>query len=736
MDSAADFPPFQQQLTSSLVQMTRTVGQLSAEDLSFHRTSSAELSESIDEQSGRILSLTSSLLKAATAGTDLPAPTLQDEDSIEDNWRGVVDVIDALLERADACLDEFTGVIKRLSPSQQEQSAAKATKKATSKFPTVYDYGPSKIPKPQLHFERQVDNADDSPFKPLLRTKPHAVVPLEKSVESPDRNPYETEIRAAKYPESTYAVSSPVPYQPWESTTATFVDTLEGVKEMLKELKSAKEIAIDLEHHDVHSYQGLVSLMQISTRDKDWVVDTLKPWREELQMLNEVFADPSILKVFHGSSMDIIWLQRDLGLYVVGMFDTYHAACALNYPKRSLKFLLQKFVNFEADKRYQMADWRIRPIPEGIELTPENNLIDYVSEKSKDEALQRFERSPYDAATGQGPGGWYDYLSRNPAVLSKEQFAVFKAVHQWRDAVAREEDEGVQCVFPKHVLFKVAHAMPLDLGTLFRTLSPVTPIAKDRAADLLEVIKNAKIEGADGPEWRDVYVKPTRAGRSVPATETEQGLVTPPIGEENFPTAARCEVSQFWGAVLDAREPLTPPEYSAVASAEALRLSLPLPPMPRTVSEARDKLAGSAAKPASPKPTPAPVETPEEKEENKIFTVKGLGGPRKRKSEEARSPEGDDASDVIHIGEKPSKKQRRKEKKNKSASQTPQPEEKKEEAEPFNYEAADSVLHAQPAQTGTLHKKRPFNPYKKALEAPSGVRKQKRETPGKSFTFR
>lgn len=66
---------------------------------------------------------------------------------------------------------------------------------------------------------------------------------------------------------------------------------------MLQELKSTKEIAVDLEHHDEHSYIGLVSLMQISTRDKDWVVDTLKPWREELQILNEVFTDPSILKV-------------------------------------------------------------------------------------------------------------------------------------------------------------------------------------------------------------------------------------------------------------------------------------------------------------------------------------------------------------------------------------------------------------------------------------------------------
>ena len=91
--------------------------------------------------------------------------------------------------------------------------------------------------------------------------------------------------------------SDPVPYHPFETTEATFVDTPEAVASMLAELKTAKEIAVDLEHHDTRSYIGLVSLMQISTRDKDWVVDTLKPWRGELQVLNEVFADPNILKV-------------------------------------------------------------------------------------------------------------------------------------------------------------------------------------------------------------------------------------------------------------------------------------------------------------------------------------------------------------------------------------------------------------------------------------------------------
>ncbi|KAL4991260.1 ribonuclease H-like domain-containing protein [Aspergillus falconensis] len=775
MDLSAGFAPFQERVQTSLMDVTRTVGALPVNDLNFHRTSNAKVSEGLDEESGRLLSLTSSLLKAATAGTDISAPVLLDEDSIEDNWRGIVDVIDALLEKADACLDEFTGVIKKLNPSQDKdaetRSAATANANARKgqSFPTIYDYGPSKIPKPQLQFEHQVDPTDTSPFKPLLKTKPHAIETLEQSLTRPVdahqgyRNPYETEIRAAKYPSSVYTASPPIDYLPFESTTATFVDTLDGVKEMLAELKSAREIAIDLEHHDVHSYHGLVSLMQISTREKDWVVDTLKPWREDLQMLNEVFADPNILKLFHGSSMDIIWLQRDLGLYVVGMFDTYHAANALNYPKKSLKYLLQKFVNFEADKQYQMADWRIRPLPSGMfnyarsdthyllyiydnlrnELlansTSEDNLVDYVLEKSKTEALQRYERPVYDAATGQGAGGWYDLMTRSPAILSSEQFAVLKAVHEWRDKVAREEDEGVQCVFPKHILFRVAQTMPQDLGTLFRTMSPMTPITKERAPDLLQVIKTAKVEGATGPEWRDVYVKPTRVPPQVDAP------LTPPTTQDgSFPTASRYETSQFWGAVLDAQTPLlSPPEYSLVASAEALRLSLPLPPMPRTVAEVR------VAQP--PKPTtPAPASKKEEEDKNKIFTVKELGGPRKRKavqqppaevetSSPSEEPEAELELDEIPIGidTHPTKKQRRKEKRERKKKEKQNQSQTAEDSTPFNYDTADSILNANPQPTSGLPSKRPFDPYKKALEAPrTSVKKEKKELPGRSFTFR
>ena len=776
----SDLKSTQESLTASLVRMSRTVAQLAQEDLSFYRSFNKDAAELIDEQSARMLELTNKLMKTSTTDTNVNPPTLTDKDSVDEKWSAVVDVADSLLERADNSLDEFTGVIKKLTPAEEEQAPVM---RKTSKFATIYDYGPSKIPKPQLQFDRKVDTSDITPFKPLLNSKPHAKVSLEKSLQKKQTqqnghegysNPYELEIRTALYPENVYDISPPIAYLPFESTTATFVDTLDGVKEMLKELKGAKEIAIDLEHHDVHSYHGLVSLMQISTRAKDWVVDTLKPWREELQMLNEVFADPNILKVFHGATMDIIWLQRDLGLYVVNLFDTFHAASALGFPKKSLKYLLHEIVNFEADKTYQMADWRTRPLPQGmfdyarsdthyllfiydnlrnqlIEAStpdPEGNLIDYVRDRSKNECLQRYERPVYDEANGQGSGGWYDMLTRNPGTLSKEQFAVFRAVHQWRDKVAREEDEGVQCVFPKHILFKVSAAMPTNMGTLLRTISPMTPITKDRADDLLDTIKQAKIDGGNGPEWRDIAPRP----KGPPKTQPSE-----PKDASNVIFASPTKTSWSMPNVMAYKpKPLPSREFMEAAVERAIKLAIPYPEdFNHTISEGRVILPTDNAEPSSSNPQDSqdsqdsqeyqdsPTSTPQPPEK-KIFTVKEKGRPQKRKvtpvdQSEPSSSGIDNGADQVSLDADYSTTDSKKSRKEKKAAKKAQKAAKAEaESTPFDYGAADSVLNAPSAQAPQAQpkNKKTFDPYRKALEAPSGVRKIKRDMSGKSLTFR
>ena len=328
MSSNDTFKTAREAITSALIDTTRTTGHVANEDLAFQRSSNPSIAPLLDRQSSRLLDLCSRLSHSATTGTDTVAPKLSDADSVEDNWKAIEDVVDSLLEKADACLDEYTGVIKRLSPSRQGgpvKSANTIRKQVPSK-----SYRAQDIPKPQRLFNKIPTNDESTAWKPILRSKPHAIVPLQESLDPTSsehgikqydipfylslkdsgsplselinthlryRHPYEAEITQSRYPPSVYKKLDPIAFKPLDSTSATFVDTPEAVAVMLAELESAKEIAIDLEHHDTHSYVGIVSLMQISTRDRDWVVDTLMPWREDLQVLNKVFTDPSILKV-------------------------------------------------------------------------------------------------------------------------------------------------------------------------------------------------------------------------------------------------------------------------------------------------------------------------------------------------------------------------------------------------------------------------------------------------------
>lgn len=176
------FKAIRDSVSSALAAVTQTSRQLTDEDLPFHRSANPGLATLLDSQASKILRVTRALTRVSAAGTTVTAPQLQDVDSVEDSWQDIGDLIDHLLENADACIDEFQGAIKRPSPSRESHIAVDPPARKT--FAIAKAWNGVDIPKPQLLFaKRPVD--DESPFKPLLRTKPHAVVPLEESI-SPD----------------------------------------------------------------------------------------------------------------------------------------------------------------------------------------------------------------------------------------------------------------------------------------------------------------------------------------------------------------------------------------------------------------------------------------------------------------------------------------------------------------------------------------------------------------------
>lgn len=583
------------------------------------------------------------------------------------------------------------------------------------------------------------------------------------------------------------------------------MDTPEALAAMLTELKTAKEIAIDLEHHDNRSYIGIVSLMQISTRDKDWIVDTLKPWRRQLECLNQVFTDPNILKVLHGSYMDIVWLQRDLGLYIVGLFDTYHAARSLGYPGASLAYLLERFIKFQAQKQYQLADWRIRPLSKELfeyaradthfllyifdnmrnELVersdfskPDANKVLDVLNKSKETALQRYEHPIYDSELGQGATGWYRLVSRTPVQFTPQQFAVFKAVHKWRDDVAREEDDSPIFIMPNHALFSIAKDMPEDKPALFTVIVHVSHILKQRVDGLVDVIRRAKASGLGGP---DLYVtlqrienikKADRESRTEPTPAplaiTPSAPLPPPAlvtqksaAPVSFDMSAlRTATSQFWGTLAPNNEDLPP----TPTSLPDISFSLPLPPLGAEIfADSNTSNSPTAPAPEAPQFV-AKEERPAEDPRTDIFVVRQLGG-RKRKAAEALaspaaatpSKSADPMLDDEIMLEEDEETQHRQGKAARKAARRAEKEARKaekraaknaardEDEQAFDYAGAPSVLHANTASSdkkkdrkGKKDKKKAanFNPYAKLADVPKGLPPVQKESAGRSKTFK
>lgn len=65
----------------------------------------------------------------------------------------------------------------------------------------------------------------------------------------------------------------------------------------------------------------------------------------------------------HAANLDVVWLQKDLNLYVVNLFDTTIAANEIGFRQPGLGSLLKQVcgVTIEKNKDFQKYfDWRTR----------------------------------------------------------------------------------------------------------------------------------------------------------------------------------------------------------------------------------------------------------------------------------------------------------------------------------------------------------------------------------------
>uniref|UniRef100_A0A8C7FI37 Exosome complex component 10 n=1 Tax=Oncorhynchus kisutch TaxID=8019 RepID=A0A8C7FI37_ONCKI len=469
---------------------------------------------------------------------------------LEERFDLVVDSNDVILEKVGILLDDAAGVNRSQQPvmpagfqppkivvsSWNRKGGDSGSGRSSETFRLLQA---KNVTRPQLKFREKVDNSN-TPFTPKIFVKPNAIKPLpsyftnkhirkerpedldvpaaladfihqqrtQEHVEDMFAHPYQYELDHLALPE--HLLSKPEP-QVNCLTKCSFIDNLEDLVAVNEKLAKTSEFAVDLEDFLLNhvSFLGITCLMQISTRDEDFIIDTLE-LRSELYILNEAFTDPAIVKVFHGADSDIEWLQKDLGLYIVNMFDTHQASRTLNLGRHSLDHLLKLFCNVDSDKRYQLADWRIRPLPDEmfqyaradthyllyvydrlrVDLWEVGNgqpaLLQMVWHKSKDISLKKYMKPLFTEDS------YMDLLRKQKKAFNTQQLTAFRLLYGWRDKLARQEDESTGYVLPNHMMIKISDILPKEPQGIIACCNPVPPLVRQQVNELHLLVQQAR----------------------------------------------------------------------------------------------------------------------------------------------------------------------------------------------------------------------------------------------------
>lgn len=410
------------------------------------------------------------------------------------------------------------------------------------------------------------------------------------------------------------------------------------------------------------------------------------------------------------------------------------------------------------------------------------NLVRQVLEKSKETSLRRHESFAYDAEGGQGPFGWYNLLIKQSAGrFSKEEFAVLRAVHKWRDETARREDESALYVMSNSTLFDLVRRTPPDPKALHSLLGTASHIAKREAFNLFQIISKAKAEGVHGPSVTEVIrrhtpstigigevaktVFPQLKGDDVGVTDIKDLVSHTSKLWGNVPVSSRWEKPQAtiprathfelpWARFVKSskflEEPVTQPR-APVAQEEAF-ISLAEPEKPQVVDDEFTLKNGPKRK--------APEVESESESESEADETPYRPEPSSGASangEEIAVPDDSDEEEKQRKAKKATKKAQkqarkaalkeklrnnRKEAKRAKKEGLPEaaPAPKKrggadEDEEAFDYSKAKSVLKSARATNGAPQSAK-FNPYGMTADGPRPARKMHGEKPGKSATFR
>lgn len=285
----------------------------------------------------------------------------------------------------------------------------------------------------------------------------------------------------------------------------TVVTTPEGLDELLAHLRAAGRFAFDTEFVSEQTFEPVLCLVQVATRDRLAVVDPLA--LPDVDRFWDLVNDPAVEVVMHAASEDLRIGLFQSGRLPARVFDVQIAAglVGFGYPL-SLGNLLGQAMRVSVSSGETRTDWRRRPLsPPQLRyaLDDVRHLLPLADQIAAE--LGTLGRTAWaeaelaDFLAGVASRNDEDRWRRLPGLhqLNRMGLEMARRLHDWRQDEARRQNRPFRQVLRDDLLIAIAKRQPATRTDLEALRDFNRPHLLSKSAEVLGIVAQARAVPAD-----------------------------------------------------------------------------------------------------------------------------------------------------------------------------------------------------------------------------------------------
>ena len=151
------------------------------------------------------------------------------------------------------------------------------------------------------------------------------------------------------------------------NTQYQLIKTADELRRAVEDLSTRQAIGVDTETTDLDPYLARLRLIQLATADGVYIVDLNQFGADDLKLteamapLRRLFSSPRPIKIAHNAKFDAKFIKYNLGVDVVGLFDTLLASQLVSAgdieERHGLEAIAGRYLNEAVDKSERLSNW-------------------------------------------------------------------------------------------------------------------------------------------------------------------------------------------------------------------------------------------------------------------------------------------------------------------------------------------------------------------------------------------